>query len=120
MQFENGKGLALIDRQGNAIIKINPEENLGIDALSKDIYNYLLTSLQTKTKIKALITDQKVIRGIGKVYSDEILWEAKISSAIPEFKIKALANAVKKVFTNAEKQLISKNNFLLNEGNMIF
>ena len=116
--FNKGKGLALTDWQGNATIKLNPEENCGIDALSEELYDYLLSTLQNKAKIKAMITNEKVIRGIGNVYADEILWEAKISpfsvaSAIPEFKIKALANAVRKVLLDAEKQLTSKKMVLL-------
>ncbi|MGI8638282.1 MAG: Fpg/Nei family DNA glycosylase, partial [Segetibacter sp.] len=84
-----------------------------IDALSKDLYSKLLQSLQSKEKIKALITNQKIIGGIGNVYADEILWEARISpfsisSATPEFKIKGLANAIKKVLLNAEKQIVTK------------
>lgn len=116
--FNKGKGLALTDWQGNATIKLDPKENEGIDALSKELYDHLLSAMQNKAKIKAMITNEKVIRGIGNVYADEILWEAKISpfsvaSAIPEFKIKALANAVSKVLLNAEKQLTSKKMLLL-------
>lgn len=57
--------------------------------------------------------DQKVIRGIGNAYADEILWEALISpvsvcNKIPDNKIKALSKSIKKVLKNAVKQIVKK------------
>jgi formamidopyrimidine-DNA glycosylase len=109
--FED-KGLALTDYQGAANIKLNPEEKAGIDALSEELnYTYLKKALQSKSKIKKRITDQRVIRGIGNAYADEILWEAKIhpdsiSNKIPDASIKALAKAIKSVLHNAEKEIV--------------
>ncbi len=108
------KGLALTDWQELANIKLNPEEKKGIDALSEELnYSYLKAVLQSKAKIKNLITNQDVIRGIGNAYADEILWEAKISpfsisSAISENKIQALEKAIKNVLMTAEKQILKK------------
>lgn len=113
LYFDN-KGLALTDWQEMANIKLNPEEKKGIDALSKDLdYNYLKTALQSKAKIKNLITNQDVIRGIGNAYADEILWEAKISpfsvsGVVSENKIHCLEKAIKSVLTNAEEQILKK------------
>lgn len=82
--------------------------------MSKELnYNYLKTVLQSKAKIKNVLTNQDVIRGIGNAYADEILWEAKISpfsisSAISENKIQALEKAIKNVLINAEKQILKK------------
>ena len=110
----NDKGLALTDWQALASITLHPEEKKGIDALSNDLnYNYLKSVLQSKAKIKNVIIDQNVIRGIGNAYADEILWEAKISqfsisSAISENKIHALEKAIKTVLKNAEKQILKK------------
>lgn len=115
LHFNNHKGLALTDYQAMANITLKPEEKKGIDALSKDLnYDYLKCALQSKAKIKNLITDQNIIRGIGNAYADEILWEAKISpfsisSAISENKIHALEKAIKNVLKNAEKQILKKN-----------
>ncbi len=109
--FDN-KGLALTDWQALAVIVLNPADKKGIDALSNELnYDYLKSVLQSKAKIKNLITDQDVIRGIGNAYADEILWEAKISpfsisSAISENKIHALEKAIKTVLKNAEKQIL--------------
>ncbi len=35
--FENNKGLAITDWQGNANIKLNPADNAGLDALDPKI-----------------------------------------------------------------------------------
>ncbi|WP_018616480.1 DNA-formamidopyrimidine glycosylase family protein [Segetibacter koreensis] len=113
LYFEN-KGLALTDWQGLANITLHPEEKKGIDALSNQLnYDYLKRALQCKAKVKNVITNQDVIRGIGNAYADEILWEARISpfsicSAISENKIHALEKAIKTVLKNAEKQILKK------------
>jgi formamidopyrimidine-DNA glycosylase len=107
-----GKGLALTDFQRSANIKLNPEDKVGLDALSKSLnFNYLKKALQSKSTIKGRITNQDVIRGIGNAYADEILWEAKInphsiSNKIPDEKIKALAKAIRKVLLEATKQIL--------------
>lgn len=113
LYFEN-KGMALTDYQALATVALQPEEKKGIDALSEDLnHNYLKSALQSKAKIKNLITNQDVIRGIGNAYADEILWEARISpfsisSAISENKIIALEKAIKTVLKNAEQQILKK------------
>ena len=54
--------------------------------------------------------DQKIIRGIGNAYADEILWEARISPKsithkIPSEAVKVLAKTIKSVLKAAEKQI---------------
>ncbi len=49
--------------------------------------------------MKNILLDQDLIRGIGNGYSDEILWETRISpysiaSAIPDEKIKELVKVI--------------------------
>ena len=112
--YFNEKGLALSDYQGLATITLNPEDKKGVDALSKSLnYDYLKSALQSRAKIKKVITDQNVIRGIGNAYADEILWEARIhpdsvSSAISENKIILLQKAIKTVLEDAVKQILAK------------
>ncbi len=109
--YFDGRGLALIDYQALASVKLNPEEKAGIDALSEDLNDeYLKKALQSKAKIKKRITDQDVIRGIGNAYADEILWQAKISplsisNKIPDDKVKALAKAIKSVLKHAIEEI---------------
>jgi formamidopyrimidine-DNA glycosylase len=108
--FKSGKGIALTDRMKNANIRLNPVDKAGIDALSPKLnLSYLKKALERNKKIKTLLTDQDIIRGIGNSYSDEILWAAKISpysiaSAIPEKKVKDLLVLMKKILkTEIEK-----------------
>src|SRR5205085_5847951 len=80
LYFEDGSGLALTDRMKNANIKLNPVDKEGVDAISPGLnFKYLKQAFNRKTQVKTLLTDQAVIRGIGNSYSDEILWEARIS-----------------------------------------
>jgi formamidopyrimidine-DNA glycosylase len=51
-----------------------------------------------------------VIRGIGNSYSDEILWQTRISpfskaNAIPDEKVKELATTIKKVLKEATEKI---------------
>ncbi|MGI8636388.1 MAG: DNA-formamidopyrimidine glycosylase family protein [Segetibacter sp.] len=111
LHFE-GKGLALTDHQGAANIKLNPEDKDGIDALPEELtFGHLKKALQSKSNIKARITNQDVIKGIGNAYADEILWEAKIaplsiSNKIPDDKIEALRKAIKNVLKHAETEIL--------------
>lgn len=109
--FEGGKNLALTDRFKNAFIKLKPVDKKGIDALDAKLnYSYLKKALDRKKNIKDILLDQNVIRGIGNAYSDEILWQTKISpfskaDAIPDEKIKELAKNIKKVLKNATNKI---------------
>ncbi len=113
MYFSNGKGLALTDRMRNANVKLNPVDKKGVDAIAKELdFKYLKEAFQTKRKVKDLLLDQDVIRGIGNSYSDEILWQARISpysvaQNIPDDKLKELATIIKKLL-KAEIKRIDK------------
>lgn len=112
LHFEDDKGIALTDRMRNANIKLDPVDKAGPDALEVT-YKYLQSIVQRKTAIKNILLDQDLIRGIGNGYSDEILWEAKISpysiaEAIPDEKLKELATAIKKVLKAATSNIKRK------------
>ena len=110
LHFKDGTGLALTDRMKNANVKLNPVDKSGIDALELN-YKKLKEILNRKAAvIKNVLLDQDLIRGIGNGYSDEILWETRISpfskaNAIPDEKVKELAAAIKKVLKNAIKKI---------------
>lgn len=75
------------------------DENLTFEEFKKRIQN-------KKSPIKKVLMDQKVIAGIGNIYSDEALFEAKIHplvlpSDISEEKILMLFKAIKKVLKEA-------------------
>src|SRR6478609_8625581 len=109
--FEGGNNLALTDRFKNAFIKLNPEDKEGIDALDPKLnFSFLKKALNRKAAIKNILLDQHVIRGIGNGYSDEILWQTRISpfskaNAVPDEKIKELAKTIKKVLKTATDKI---------------
>lgn len=109
--FDDGKNLMLTDRFKNAFIKLDPEDKKGIDALDPKLnYRYLKKELDRKAAIKNILLDQDVIRGIGNAYSDEILWQSRISpfskaNAIPDEQIKELAKNIKKVLRSATNKI---------------
>jgi formamidopyrimidine-DNA glycosylase len=107
--FEGGENLALTDRMKNASIKLDPEDRPGVDALKLD-FKYLKEIFDRKTTIKNILLDQDLIRGIGNGYSDEILWEARISpysvaAAIPDAKIKELVKIIPHLLKEATHKI---------------
>ncbi|MES2112955.1 MAG: DNA-formamidopyrimidine glycosylase family protein [Bacteroidota bacterium] len=114
MVFEGDKGLALTDFQKAATPTLNPERLDTPDALDFD-EKYLEEKLsKTKTPVKTVLMDQKVLRGIGNAYADEILYDAKLSpfstsNKIPADKVRQLAKSIKKILEDAEKQILKDN-----------
>ena len=109
LYFEGGKNLALTDRMRNAYFRLNPEDKEGVDAMELD-FKTLKSILNRKSTIKNILLDQDLIRGIGNGYSDEILWETRISpysiaSAIPDEKIKELVKVIPGLLTDAAKKI---------------
>ena len=111
MLFEGGKGLALTDFQAAATPTLDPEKTDTPDALEVD-EKYLSAKLgATRTPVKTVLMDQKILRGIGNAYADEILYDANLSpfsssNKIPEGKIKQLVKSIKSVLEVAEKQIL--------------
>lgn len=109
--FEGGNGLALTDFQKAANVALDPETSDVPDALDADV-KYLTEKLnKTRTPIKTVLIDQKVLRGIGNAYADEILYDAKLSpfsasNKIPAEKVKELSKSIKEVLEYAEKQIL--------------
>jgi len=63
---------------------------------------------RTNVKIKAALLNQKLIAGLGNIYTDEVLWEARISPERPTKKItppelKKLFAAINKIIKLAVK-----------------
>lgn len=102
LHFKGGDAFALCDFQKQATPTLNPENPEAPDALamSEDYFADLLA--KKKVQIKVLLMDQKLIRGIGNTYADEILWAARISPfsisrAIPQPKVISLLHVLKDV-----------------------
>ena len=90
----------------------NSEEfkSLGPEPLEKDFTFKRFEDVlkDKKGKIKQILMDQNVIAGIGNIYSDEILWEAKIHpfqsiSELNKRELEKVYRAVKKILEKAIK-----------------
>ncbi|EAY30245.1 DNA-formamidopyrimidine glycosylase family protein [Microscilla marina] len=113
LHFDGGKGLAITDSMSLTRITLNPPSPQAPDALDLEFnIKYLLNTLHKNTKVpvKSFLMDQKIVRGIGNAYVDEILWEAKISpfshcDQIPESAVRELHRHIKQVLKNGETQI---------------
>lgn len=58
---------------------------LGIDPLSPDFTEEVLAGLLSgvRGQVKGVLTDQSLIAGLGNAYSDEVLWEVRLSPFKP-------------------------------------
>ncbi|MBD1367096.1 Fpg/Nei family DNA glycosylase [Mucilaginibacter sp. ZT4R22] len=119
--FTDDSGLVLTDFQGIATPTLNPEEKEAPDAVDdKAGFRYLKERLgKTKTNVKTVLLDQKIIRGIGNAYADEILWDAgispfSVSNKLPEDKIKDLVKSIHSVLKDAEQQILKSNPDIIN------
>lgn len=116
--FDNGWQLALSDlRKFAKIIFGNKEEielkelkELGPEPLDKNFdFKKFKEAVGNKTgKIKQVLMDPYVIAGIGNIYSDDILWEAKIhpfqsAKKLKEAELKRIFLAIKKILIQAVK-----------------
>lgn len=111
----NKKALVLSDEKGLAKVSLNPELSHVPEAIddanfSKE-YFYMIIDKYKRKNIKALLIDQKIIRGIGNAYSDEILYEANISPLSKTGKIDSehlekLYDSISIVLNNAVKSIL--------------
>ncbi len=118
-RLDNGQMLALSDLRKFAKAELWDSEkltqseemkSLGPEPLDK---SFTFEKFQEcfkgkKGKIKQVLMDQMVIAGIGNIYSDETLWEAKVHpfkdvSKLSEEKLKKIYQALKKILGKAVK-----------------
>jgi len=105
INFQNGAELFFNDLRRFGYLKIVTEEelqkilknNYGPEPLTKDFSAKYLEELfkKRKTKIKALLLDQKLVAGLGNIYVDEALFAAgirpgRIASSLRTAEIKKL------------------------------
>jgi formamidopyrimidine-DNA glycosylase len=79
---------------------------LGLDPLEMSEKDFRQTITSRDAQIKALLMDQRVLRGMGNIYTDESLWRAKIhprrlGTKLSEREVKALYKAIHGVLTDA-------------------
>jgi formamidopyrimidine-DNA glycosylase len=110
--LDDGRELALCDLRKFAKIEILEKKDLekqlsklGPEPLDESFtlekFKEILSKVK-KGKIKKVLMDQQKIAGIGNIYSDEILWEAKVHPAknvkkLKEEEIKKIFEAMKKI-----------------------
>lgn len=104
LHFRGENSIALTDFQRQARPTLNPEPARVPDALSDEFSISYLKQVLAKKKmaVKQVLMDQKIVRGIGNTYADEILWHARVSpfavaKLIPESKVKDIHLAVDEV-----------------------
>ena len=93
------------------LLSASPEiRELGPEPLDKEFtFEKFKNRIVGKTgKIKTILMNQSVVAGIGNIYSDEMLWLAKIHpksepAKIPDLKLKDLYRAMKKVLNGGIK-----------------
>jgi len=91
------------------VIKYKPFLGKTPDALGSDFTLDYFSNIVRKnsfTNIKAFLIDQKIVKGIGNAYADEILWAARISpksitGKLPDNVITELYNAIGNVLRGA-------------------
>jgi formamidopyrimidine-DNA glycosylase len=113
--LDNNKQLVLSDSRRFARVEIiainelnNFDEKLGPDPFSKSFtFDYLKQALKkSKITIKKFLMDQKHLSGIGNIYANEILFEAKINpfrkaNTLSDKEIRSLFEAIPKILNKA-------------------
>ena len=64
-------------------------QRFGADPLEASMMEFAQRIRGRRARIKALLLDQKVLRGVGNIYADESLWKAKIHPAQLGARLKA-------------------------------
>lgn len=111
--FSDGQALAVSDFSRMAKVTVNPKAPDVPDALSEAFSLAYFRRMAGKSKlanVKSFLTDQKIVRGIGNAYADEILYRALISpkstvGKIPAEDLAALYAAIRAVLEDAIAQL---------------
>lgn len=88
--------------QGNG----SPLGSLGIDPLEATESEFVAQLRGRRARIKALLLDQRVLRGMGNIYTDESLWRARINpmrlaSSLKEADLRRLYRAVQSILKEA-------------------
>ena len=108
MCFEN-EALVFSDMGGLCTIKYNPVRDGVPDAFGADFtleYFRNIARKKAAMNIKAFLIDQKIVKGIGNAYADEILWYARVSpyskvGKIPDEVLARVHEAIDIVLKNA-------------------
>lgn len=115
--LDDGRQLALSDKRKFAKVELWGKKELekklssfGPEPLEKDFTFEKFTGTLTRKKgrVKQILMDQTVIAGIGNIYSDEILWQAKLHpfkdiSKLSEEELNKIYQAIREILSKAIK-----------------
>jgi formamidopyrimidine-DNA glycosylase len=111
--LDDGRELRYTDIRRFGSIQLLPEDSrsavlgdLGLDALEATEAEFLAQLRGRRARIKALLLDQRVLRGMGNIYTDESLWRARIhpmrlGANLKDAQLRGLHRAVQQVLTEA-------------------
>ncbi|MFD0749254.1 hypothetical protein ACFQZS_03815 [Mucilaginibacter calamicampi] len=93
---------------------LQPKQVTVPDALEMEEAYFMALLAKKRTVIKTLLMDQKLMRGIGNSYADEILYRAKVSpfsfaNRIPPKVALKLFHSIAKVLNKAIKDIAEAN-----------
>ena len=97
---------------------------LGLDPLEASEGEFVALLKNRRARIKALLLDQGVLRGIGNIYADESLWRARIhpkrlGANLSPKQLRRLYQAVRDVLNDAiEKRGSSIADYVDSDGNL--
>jgi formamidopyrimidine-DNA glycosylase len=113
MALDDGRELRYVDpRRFGRIAYLPPEvlreelKRFGADPLLVGLEEFAERIHSRTSRIKALLLDQSVLRGVGNIYADESLWRAKIhperlGSSLTPKELKALYRALQAILNRA-------------------
>jgi formamidopyrimidine-DNA glycosylase len=120
-RFSDGSRLLFNDMRQFGYVKVLPNEQLktmlaeayGIEPIDPAFTPEKLKEIvrnHASMRVKALLTNQAIIAGIGNIYVDEALWEAKIhpltnAASLTNEEIGALHRGIKAVLSDAIRYL---------------
>jgi formamidopyrimidine-DNA glycosylase len=88
MQLDDGRELRYVDpRRFGRMAYLSGEalqaelRRHGLDPLEAGLHEFTRDIRNRRARIKALLLNQSVLRGVGNIYADESLWKAKIHPA---------------------------------------
>ncbi|HKV04651.1 MAG TPA: bifunctional DNA-formamidopyrimidine glycosylase/DNA-(apurinic or apyrimidinic site) lyase [Candidatus Acidoferrales bacterium] len=111
--LDDGRELRYTDIRRFGSIRILPDEahgkvlgGLGLDPLEATEAEFLAQLRPRRARIKTLLLDQHVLRGMGNIYTDESLWRARIhpmrlGASLSDAEHRRLHRAVRDVLNEA-------------------